>query len=130
MLLLYIFLSALEIGMIVLSVKIVRRFRQAEADGAKRYVWGIWLTWLAMLILRAIVGERSAWSIIFLLLGYLASYCIALSGMSKARFYLDVHKNKEKREAELQLQKQIDAAVSAAVAQQNAAASPDKEAKA
>lgn len=117
-----------EIGLIALSAVIMSRYRRAGEQGGGRYVWGIWLTWLAAVIVASVAGvqtgsEGAIYGLI--LVGYVICFVIAANGMRSGRQYLDNYEAMKQREREKEQEKQIerqvqtrvDAAVAAALAQ-------------
>jgi len=85
----------LEILLIVFSVRISNRFSQAGQKGAKKYILGIWMTYLGALVLAVICGgvadsfgsEGAMLAVIysFLIIGYVVEIIIACRGMSHGK---------------------------------------------
>jgi len=85
----------LEIILIVLSVTINNRFKQAGQTGAKKYILPIWMVYLGAFLLAVIIGGIAASSgsdgamlfavYFFLLVGYIIEIIIACRGMSYSK---------------------------------------------
>ena len=85
----------IEILLIVFSVNISSKFKQAGQPGAKKYILGIWMTYLGAFILAVALGivvamasgEDAMIAVIFITLicGYIAEIIIAVRGMSHGK---------------------------------------------
>ena len=84
-----------EIILIVLSVKISGRFKQAGQEGAKKYILGIWMTYLGAFVLAVAFGSMAAAGgndeamlatiYILLIVGYIIEIIVACKGMSHGK---------------------------------------------
>jgi hypothetical protein len=91
-----------EIVLIVLCVNISKRFRTAGEKGAWKYILGIWGTLLGALIIGAVLGvvlENPATIYVVMLIAYIISVCIAVSGMKAGKSFMEYHE-KQKQEQE------------------------------
>jgi len=124
-----------EVGLIIMSVTITRRYNEACVPGGGRYVAGIWLTYaFGFVISMIIAAQGNMGGVMLMVLAYGICYIVAGCGMSSSkkvleaatqertrREWLENEKRREeiKKEQDREVQKKIDAAVQAALEKQN-----------
>ena len=85
----------IEILLIVFSLIISSRFKQAGQKGAKKYILGIWMTYLGALVLAGMIGgiaesvggDSAMLGAIYpiLIIGYIIEIVVACKGMSHSK---------------------------------------------
>jgi uncharacterized membrane protein len=112
-----------EVILIYMCVKIGSLYRKTGEHGAGKYIWGVWLTWLAGIIIAGIIGASGGGmgGLFFVLLLYIVLFSIAASGIRSGKQYTEAYAAMQKREDEKRMQEMTAKAVADALAKEHAA---------
>ena len=112
-----------EIILIYLSVRIGTLYRKTGEPGAGKYIWGIWITWLAGIIISAIIGTSGAGmgGLLFVIPLYIVLFVIAANGIRSGKQYIESYEAQQKLEYEKRMAEMTRKAVEDALAKERAA---------